>query len=153
MRIGKSRSWVLWYVSLGFGLIILLIWVEELAGLSWLVLGGDPHKSDWRGATVLSLLIVVVWAVVFLVMKHLVAHLLYLEGFLRVCAWCRKVGYKDKWLPLEDYFVQGFHVETTHGMCPQCLKKLEEDTAHLRREDVKHGQTVLESQPERLERT
>lgn len=65
------------------------------------------------------------------------AHLLYLEGFLRVCAWCRKVGYNDKWLTLEDYFDAGFHVGTTHGMCPDCFRKMEEDTAQFRREQLK----------------
>src|SRR6185369_3362148 len=110
MRVSKNRSWVLWYVSLGFGLIILFVWLEELTGLSYLVLGGAPHVSDWRDATTESLLIVAVWAVTFLVTRRLVAHLVYLEGFLRVCAWCRKVGYKDKWLTLEEYFDAGFQI-------------------------------------------
>jgi len=48
MRIGESRSWVLWYVCIGFGFMILLVWLEELIGLSYLVFGGPPHVSDWR---------------------------------------------------------------------------------------------------------
>jgi hypothetical protein len=138
MRIGNRPSRVLWYVSLGFGLIILLSWLEELAGLSYLVFGGQDHASDWRDAAMQTLLIVIVWAVVLFATRQLVAHLVYLKGFLRVCSWCRKVGYKDKWLPLEKYFAEGLHVGTTHGMCPECFKKLKEDTAQLRREEIEH---------------
>jgi hypothetical protein len=142
MRIGKSRSWILWYVSIGFGFMMLLLWLEDLIGLSYLVFGGAPHVSDWRDAAMESLLLVIVWALVFSVTKRLLEHLLYLEGFLRVCAWCRKVGYKDQWLTLENYFAQGFQVGTTHGVCPECFKKMEEDTAQFTREQVKDQSSV-----------
>jgi hypothetical protein len=138
MKIGKSRSWVLWYVSFGFALMILLSWLDELIGLSRIVFGGEPHVSDWRDATMQSLLIITVWVVVLLVMKKLVAHLLYLEGFLKICAWCRRVGYEDKWLPLERYFEESFHVETSHGMCPECFEKIVEHPRKRRRKRVKN---------------
>jgi hypothetical protein len=129
------------YLSLGFILMILLSWLAEYADLSYHVFGGDPHVADWRDATLSTLLILVVWAISFILMRRLVAHLVYLEGFLRVCSWCRKVGYKDKWLPLEKYFSEGFQVETTHGVCPECFKKAQEDTAQFFKRE---GETVLE---------
>jgi hypothetical protein len=147
MRIVKSRSWVLWYVSLGFVLMILLSWLDELTGLSYLVFGGEPHVSDWRDAAMQTLLIIVVWVIVFLVTRRLVTHLHYLEGFLRVCAWCRKVGYQDKWLPLEKFFAEGFHVGTTHGMCPDCFKRMQEDTAQFRREQFKDRAGAKDTKP------
>jgi len=137
MKTAKSRSRLLLCVSLGFGLMILLAWVDEFLGLSVLVFGGGTHIPDWRDATMASVLILIVWAAVFIIMRRLLAHLVYLEGFLRVCAWCRKVGFKDKWLPLEDYFDQGFHIGTTHGMCPECFQKFKKDTAQYARQDFK----------------
>ena len=131
MSLGKSRSWVMGYLSLGFGVVIVLTWVAELTDLPHRVFGGDPHVNDWRDAALSTVLILLVWAISFVLMRRLVAHLLYLEGFLKVCSWCRRVGYKDKWLPLEKYFAEGFHVETTHGMCPECFKKAEEDTTRF----------------------
>ncbi len=135
MSAHKSRSWVMWYLSAGFAIMIVLCWVAELTDLSHVLLGGEPHVYDWRVAAIQTVLIFVVWAISFLLMRRLVAHLLYLEGFLRVCSWCHRVGYHDQWLPLEKYFAEGFHVATTHGMCPECFKKAQEDTARfLRRE-------------------
>ncbi len=128
MSLRKSRSWVLGYLSLGFALMIVLTWVAEFTDLSYRIFGGERHINDWRDATIQTIFILLVWGVSFLSIRRLAAHLYRLEGFLRVCAWCRKVGYQDKWLPLEQYFAQGFQVETTHGMCPECFKKAQEDT-------------------------
>lgn len=137
MKIGMGRAWVLWYPTLGFALMILLTWGIEYSGVSQLVFGGEPHVWDWRDATLQTALLVVVWAVVLLVSRRVTAHLLYLKGFLRVCAWCRRVSYQDQWLRLEEYFEKGFHVGTTHGMCPQCVQKMEEANAVFQREQVK----------------
>jgi hypothetical protein len=136
MKLRKSESWVLWYETVGFGLIILLTWLDGLADLSSLVFGGAPHINQRRGNALLTVLILLVWGVVFILTKRLIAHVHYLKGFLRVCAWCRKIGYDGKWIRLEEYFEQGFHVETTHGMCPECLQKMEEETAEFRRKEA-----------------
>src|SRR5689334_16665969 len=125
MTIRKSGSWVLWYECVGFGVLLLLSCLNETGVLSSLF-GSEPHAFDLRDAAVQSTLILVVWGVVYFLTRRLVAHLHYLEGFLRVCAWCRKVGYDGGWMRLEDYFAKGFHIATTHGVCPDCLKKIEE---------------------------
>ncbi len=133
MKAQKSTSWVLRYECIGFALIVLVVWIDELTGLGRFLLGSAARPGDWRDSLVETLLIVLVWAGVFIMTKRLVAHSLYLEGLLRICAWCRKVGYRDKWVPMEDYFAEGFHVRSTHGICPECLKKLEQDTAQFRK--------------------
>jgi hypothetical protein len=130
----------MWYLSAGFAFMILFSWLAELTDLSHLLLGGEPHVNDWRVAAIHTWFILLVWGVFFCLMRRLVAHLLYLEGFLRVCSWCRKVGYKDKWLPLEKYFAEGFSVETTHGMCPECFKKAQEDTARFFKRELLKAQ-------------
>jgi hypothetical protein len=121
----------MWYLSAGFAVMIMLSWVAQLTDLPHLILGGEPRAHDWRVAALHTWFILMVWAVCFLLIRRLVAQLVYLEGFLRICAWCRKVGYKDRWLPLEEYFIQGFRVGTTHGICPECFKKAEEDTTQF----------------------
>ena len=134
MRIRKSGSWVLWYECIGFGLLLLLSWLNELGNLSHWFLGGEAHVHDWRDSALQSVVILLVWWAVFALTRRLMAHLHYLEGFLRVCAWCRKVGHGHEWMKLEDYFAHGFQIETTHGMCPDCMKKMEQDTAEFHRQ-------------------
>ena len=136
MIIRKRGSWVLWYECVGFGLLLLLSCLNDLGKLSWFF-GVEYHGAGVRAATVESLLILSVWGVVFYLTRRLVAHLHYLEGFLRVCAWCRKVGSNEGWMRLEEYFSKGFRIPTTHGVCPDCLKKMEEDTREFHRQRLK----------------
>ena len=131
MQTLKSRSLVLVYQCVGALLIIAFCWLREMTGLPQLLAGARPHQGDWRDAALGTVLILVVWAVGFLMTYRLVRHLVYLEGLIHVCAWCRKVCYRGSWLPLEEYFQRGFHVKTTHGICPACLQKATEDTTRF----------------------
>ncbi len=136
MTIQKSGSRVLWYECAGFGLLLGLSWLNELGNLPRWLLGDQIHVVDWRDSALLSILILFVWWIVYALTRRLLARLHYLEGMLRVCAWCRKVGHNGEWMRLEEYFVRGFEIETTHGMCPDCMKKMEEDTAEFYRKQV-----------------
>ena len=50
----------------------------------------------------------------------LVGRLHYLEGFLRLCAWCRKLHADNEWIPLEEFMQRRFDTRTSHGICPAC---------------------------------
>lgn len=72
--------------------------------------------------------IVTVGLVVILFTKRMMQRLFYLDGFLQVCAWCRKIGREDEWTTVEDYFARGFDIKTSHGMCPECEQKWKEES-------------------------
>lgn len=144
MRVVKSGSRVLWYESIGFGLILLLSWINRVVDLPRLILGGDPNISKWRDSFMETMLILLIWAFVHSLTKRLVDRLHHLEGMLRICAWCRRVGHGDRWMKLEDYFSEGLNISTTHGVCPECLKAEEEDTKRFYR--AKQGQPLTGEQ-------
>ncbi len=51
-------------------------------------------------------------------------------------------------MPLEDYFTRGLPVGTTHGICPECLKKAKEDTTRFfRRKGARVEAGMEESEP------
>ena len=132
----QNKNWVLWYVTIAFVLMIALVWLVEFTGVKPLLFGGERPASDWRNCALDTILLIVVWSGVFVATRRLLAHLLYLKGLLRVCAWCRRVNYKGDWMRVEDYFEQGFHVESTHGMCPECMKKFEADYEEQKRKQA-----------------
>ena len=140
MYVQKSGSRVLWYECFGFGLILLLSWLNKVVDLPHLIVGGDLHASKWRDSTMETVLILLIWAFVHSLTRRLVARLHYLEGMLRVCAWCRKVGHGERWMRLEEYFAEDFKIGTTHGVCPDCLKRLEEDTRRFYRSQAEPSQ-------------
>jgi hypothetical protein len=119
----KKGRRILWYEGLGFFLIISLSWADEMLNLPYLIFPGPGH-SNWREAAMETIVVLTVWLVVFVLTRRLLARLYYLEGFLRVCAWCHKIGHGEEWLPMEQYFERGFHIDTSHGICPACAQKM-----------------------------
>lgn len=116
-------SKVMWYQSFGFLAIVALSWFVEITGLRSLVLGNHPYISDFRESMLEMLLVFAVWLLVMGSTRRLLRHALYLQGFMRVCAWCHRVDYKDSWVPLEEFLRRGFDTPTTHSICPKCLAK------------------------------
>ncbi|MFZ2196599.1 MAG: PAS domain-containing protein [Thermodesulfovibrionales bacterium] len=48
-----------------------------------------------------------------------------LDGCLTVCAWCKKVrDDKGSWETLESYIIKHTDVAFTHGICPECVRKV-----------------------------
>ena len=127
---------MLWYQSAGFLVIIVLLWLDQIQGLAEILFGGQPQERDWRGSAMGTLVVIYIWAIVWGLTKRLVDRLHYLSGFLRICAWCRNVGHEGRWMRVEDWFSEGFRIETSHGICPDCLKKVQEETAEFKRKEL-----------------
>jgi hypothetical protein len=128
MKVPRSASRVLLCQSAGFGVIALLSVCNHLLASPTPLAGGGLPLPAWSVGVVETSIVLLVWAFAFSVTRRLLLRLRYLEGMLRVCAWCRKIGHGEKWMRLENYFAEGFDITTTHGICPECLKKAEEDT-------------------------
>jgi hypothetical protein len=136
MKTRHRENRLLWYESAGFGLILALAWLDEFTNLPYLFFGGQTHVCDWRDSATESVLIILIWATVFIATRRLLTHVRYLEDFLKVCAWCRKVGHEDKWMQIEEYFAEGLNLGTSHGVCPECLEKLKHETSQFRKAQI-----------------
>jgi len=126
MRNKNPTQHIVLYEILGFGLIILLTWLDELMNLPSLFFGGD-YVSNYPEAMMESFIVLCVAITVILYTRKLLDRLHYLEGFLRVCAWCKKVDNDGQWLELEAYFHQRFNTLTSHGMCPECFARVSQE--------------------------
>ena len=147
MKVTRSASRVLLCQSAGFGLIALLAICNHFLDLSNLFAGSSLQTSRWTDGVLETVIILLVWAFAFSVTRRLLLRLRYLEGMLRVCAWCRKIGQGEKWMRLEDYFSEGFDIRSTHGICPDCLKKAEEDTKLFFRKECESRKGHVAEQP------
>src|SRR5215469_4040757 len=118
----RRRNSILWVETGGFSLLIALVWLAEI--FKWPhYLFGEPPVVSLHRALFRSLVVVLIWAWVYWITRRLLKRLHYLEDFLRICSWCRKVCHDDEWLGLEGFFNSKFATRTSHGMCPECLKK------------------------------
>lgn len=119
----KIPSRILVYQAAGFTAILAITWLNEFLGLPERYLGVGPQYHEWAEGAVETAAILLIAIPILLLTRRLVSRLFYLERFLKVCAWCRKINDAERWLSMEDYLSAEFHLTTSHGMCPDCFEK------------------------------
>jgi hypothetical protein len=119
-------SFILWNEIFGFSLLIVLSWLSELLRVPH-YLFGEPFVPNWNRAVLRTVVILLIWGWVHVVTKRLLKRLHYLEEFIRMCGWCRRVCHQGEWLTLEKYLNSKYAMHTTHGVCPDCLKDKKEE--------------------------
>jgi hypothetical protein len=113
--------------------MIMLSWLDELILLPQLVFGRSTLHGDWHESMIETLVALLVWIVVFRNARRILNRVYFLEGFLTVCAWCKKIKHDDQWIPPEEYVKKGFRTGTSHGMCPACAATMTNEAEAKRR--------------------
>jgi hypothetical protein len=114
---------LLWQ-SLGFLIVVVLTWSDALFDLAHVLLGFQNRALDLNRTVITTVVILLLWMFSAYKVYLVVSRLSYLESFLHVCAWCRKIEYKSQWLSLEAHFREKTGREPSHGICPECAEKL-----------------------------
>jgi len=126
MEKNSRLSKVLLCQNLGFLVILILSYLDELLKLPDLIFSEHPFAFLFHRTTLEALLIFAVWLLVSASTRRTLERLRYLENFMRVCAWCHDIDYFGRWMPLQEFLRQGLNTpNTTHGICPKCLAKEE----------------------------
>lgn len=133
----KYPEKILAYEAGGFLAIIAMILLDEIFEFpKRFFTVYTNHPEVWEGSfEIITILVIAI--TILLMTNRLVSRLFYLEGFLRVCAWCRKINHEGGWNTLEDYFSSGFDTRTTHGMCPECFEKTMKDRDQSATKDMR----------------
>lgn len=125
MKSSRKARLILLFEILGFSAIIILSWMDELFNLPDIIFGMDNAGIHYWHEAILETVIIVAVAVPVIAMTAVIARrLFYLEKFMRVCAWCRKIEVEGKWMSIEEFFAKGFDAQTSHGICPACAEKI-----------------------------
>ncbi|MBN2351082.1 MAG: hypothetical protein JXD23_00830 [Spirochaetales bacterium] len=48
----------------------------------------------------------------------------YLEGFMTICASCKKVKIDDRWVHIKKVISDKSNLKFSHGICPACAAEL-----------------------------
>ncbi len=114
---------LLWQ-SLGFLIVVVLTWSDALFDLAHVMLGLPHRPLDVNRTAITTAVLIMLWMFSAYKIYLVVSRLSYLESFLHVCAWCRKIEYNDRWLSLEAHFAQKTGGQVSHGICPECSNKM-----------------------------
>lgn len=128
--------------NLGFVAILLIGYLDDLIQLPNLIFSGHPFQFAHSQTTLNMLLVLTVWFLVSNSTRRIMERVRYLEKFMRVCSWCRRINYQGEWMPLEKFMRQGFDTPTTHGICHECLER--QQAAAERAKQARKMQAALE---------
>jgi hypothetical protein len=126
MKLNPQLTRIVLFQNLGFLAIIALSYLDDLLKLPKLIFSGHPFAFLFQRSTLDMLLVLAVWFLVSNSTRRIMEHVRYLEKFMRVCSWCRRINYQGEWMPLEEFMRQGFDTPTTHGICTECLRQQQE---------------------------
>jgi hypothetical protein len=126
MKANSQLTRIVLYQNLGFLGIMAICYLDELIKLPSLIFSDHPFAFMFRRSTLDMLMVLAVWLLVSTSTRRVLERIRYLEKFMRVCAWCRRIDYKGEWMRLEDFMQEGFDTPTTHGICPDCLSRQRE---------------------------
>jgi len=94
------------------------------------LLFGDPATSwQQRSGEIgieLTIFVFVVAVEVFL-FRRLARRIKILEGFLPICAGCKKIRTRESWEQVEAYITEHSLAKFSHSLCPECRERLYPD--------------------------
>ena len=124
MDFANVRRHVILLEILAFELILLFIWLGEFLDFSHRLYGAPPSSFDWQLSLMLSVWVLLVMGFVIAITFVFFKQIRYLEGFLPVCSFCKKIRLEDgAWVPLEEFMQARTSVQMTHSLCPPCAKE------------------------------
>jgi hypothetical protein len=105
---------------------LLLTIGNEIFDLPHLLLGDQPTSSGQRSGEILLeiFFFVAIIGIEFILIKNLLNRIKILEGFLPICANCKKIRHEENWHQLESYISDHSLAKFSHTICPDCRKKL-----------------------------
>ena len=108
---------------------LVLTLCNEVLDVPHLLMGDEPTSIDQRSGEVLVeiCIFVIVILLEILVMRKLLGRIKILEGFLPVCANCKKIRQENNWHQMEAYITEHSLAQFSHSICPDCRKELYPD--------------------------
>ena len=117
----KKRIFI--YELTGFGVMIILLWANEIFDLPHNLFGGQPTPINWLESYIESGFALILCALVILFTLRFLKRIKYLEGFLPVCSFCKKIRVGENWIPIEKYIKEHSEADFTHSLCPTCKRE------------------------------
>ena len=125
MKNRHIQSIFIWQVSILL-VFLTLTFTNEVLDLPHYLFGDQSTTWNQRSGEICIELIIftaVIGLEVFL-FKKLLSRIKILEGFLPICASCKKIRNQDQWEQIENYISNNSLAQFSHSLCPECLQKL-----------------------------
>jgi hypothetical protein len=110
----QARKRVLRVQVAGFTLAICSIWIIEYFS----------PPFDYRQCLILTLVVAILGLFTIYWTRHMLRSIRYLEGFMVICAACKKAHLDEQWIPIDQVIHDHSELQLSHGICPECAQRL-----------------------------
>lgn len=112
--------------GMGFVLLICMIWAIRVFDVTGYFFAPPEDQRPWYELSLMTLLIIVMGFVV--IANTYAQQRRVLKKIIKVCSYCNKAKIEDSdWTPLENYISENSLSDFSHGICPDCYRKLIEE--------------------------
>ena len=98
--------------------IMLLLWIDELLDVPHHLFGMDPTPVNWVESLLESGVVLMFCTFVMATSYRFLQRIKYLEGFLRICSFCKRIRIEDEWIQLDHFVSDHSAAMFSHGYCP-----------------------------------
>jgi hypothetical protein len=119
------RIWLVFLVM--FTVFILLTLANEVLDIPHYLFGDTPTSFAQRKGEIvfeIFIYIVVLLAAFYTFKNKIEKEIRILEGFIPICANCKKIRQDIDWKTLEEYISENSLAEFSHSICPECIRIL-----------------------------
>jgi hypothetical protein len=125
MRSRQVRSIFLWQVVILI-LFLFLTATNEIFDLPHILFNDTATTWSQRSGEIGIELVIftLVTGLEMFLFKQLIHRVRVLEGFLPICASCKRIRTETQWEQVEAYISRHTLVQFSHSICPECRQKL-----------------------------
>jgi hypothetical protein len=125
IRITKNilTTRVIIYQLIGYGILLFLIAGDEVFDFPHTVFGFQATPTNWVEALIESSYIIVLCLFSIYLSLRLLKEIKFLEGYLPICSFCKKIRDGKDWRSIEGYVSEHSEALFSHGLCPECAEK------------------------------
>lgn len=123
-----KKIWIVFLVMLTVFMCLTI--ANEVVDLPHYIFGDEPTTYPQRRGEIifeLSIYFIVIFAAYYYFRKKIEKEIKILEGFIPICANCKKIRQDIDWKTLEEYISTHTLAKFSHSICPDCIKLLYPD--------------------------
>jgi len=126
----RPRVTIIVLQAIGFFIVMLAIWVNEISDLPHYLFGAPTTPFNWHEAALESVFVTFLGTAIMLATWHRSKRIASLESLLPICMICKRIRKPDaapeldeSWEKLERYINARTGSQFSHGLCPSCAEK------------------------------
>ena len=114
---------VIIYQLIGYGILLFLIAGDEVFDFPHTVFGFQSTPINWVEVLIEGSYIIVLCLFSVYLSLRLLKEIKFLEGYLPICSYCKKIRDGKDWKSIEGYISEHSEALFSHGLCPEFAEK------------------------------